>query len=72
MSVVAGYSVANDISMRDFQNLTHQWLQGKAWDASTPVGPHLVTADEVGDPGALTLRTTRQRRGRPGGRRPRC
>lgn len=57
MEVVAGYTVANDVSMRDFQNLTHQWLQGKAWDASTPVGPYLVTAEEVGDPGALTLRT---------------
>jgi acylpyruvate hydrolase len=57
MGVIAGYAVANDISMRDFQNRTHQWLQGKAWDASTPVGPYLVTAEEVGDPGALTLRT---------------
>lgn len=44
--------------MRDFQYKTHQWLQGKAWDASTPLGPHLVTVDEVPDPGALALRTT--------------
>jgi acylpyruvate hydrolase len=58
MSAVAGYAVANDVSMRDFQYKTHQWLQGKAWDASTPVGPELVTADEVPDPSALTLRTT--------------
>jgi acylpyruvate hydrolase len=58
MDVIAGYTVANDISMRDFQNRTHQWLQGKAWDASTPVGPFLVTPEEIGDPGALTLRTT--------------
>jgi acylpyruvate hydrolase len=58
MDLVAGYAVANDVSMRDFQNKTHQWLPGKAWDASTPVGPHLVTADEVPDPGALRLRTT--------------
>jgi acylpyruvate hydrolase len=57
LEVIAGYAVANDVSMRDFQNRTHQWLQGKAWDASTPVGPYLVTADEIGDPGALTLRT---------------
>jgi acylpyruvate hydrolase len=54
---VAGYAVANDLSMRDFQRKSHQWLQGKAWDASTPVGPWLVTPDEVGDPQALTLRT---------------
>jgi acylpyruvate hydrolase len=53
---VAGYSVANDVSMRDYQYKTHQWLQGKAWDASTPVGPDLVTLD--GAPGRLTLRTT--------------
>jgi acylpyruvate hydrolase len=44
--------------MRDYQNKTHQWLQGKAWEASTPVGPELVTLDEVGDLSALTLRTT--------------
>jgi acylpyruvate hydrolase len=52
---VAGYAVANDVSMRDYQYKTHQWLQGKAWDASTPVGPDLVTLDENTEP--LTLRT---------------
>jgi acylpyruvate hydrolase len=52
---VAGYTIANDVSMRDYQYKTHQWLQGKAWDASTPVGPDLVTLDEAPDP--LTLRT---------------
>ena len=57
LSVVAGCAVANDVSMRDFQNKTHQWLQGKAWDATTPVGPHLVALDEIGDPADLTLRT---------------
>ena len=44
---VAGYTVANDITMRDYQYKTHQWLQGKAWDDCTPVGPYLVTPDEV-------------------------
>ncbi len=58
LDLIAGYAVANDVTMRDYQNRTHQWLQGKAWDACTPVGPELVTADEVGDPSALTLRTT--------------
>ncbi len=57
LDVVAGYTVANDVTMRDYQYRTHQWLQGKAWDASTPLGPALVTADEVPDPSALTLRT---------------
>jgi acylpyruvate hydrolase len=44
---VLGYTVANDITMRDFQYKTHQWMQGKAWDASTPLGPYLVTPGEV-------------------------
>src|SRR3954451_12601892 len=53
---VAGYAVANDVTMRDYQYKTHQWLQGKAWDACTPLGPWLVTLDEVGDPGRLDIR----------------
>jgi acylpyruvate hydrolase len=52
---VAGYAIANDVSMRDYQYKTHQWLQGKAWDASTPIGPDLVTLDEITEP--LSLRT---------------
>jgi acylpyruvate hydrolase len=52
---VAGYAVANDISMRDYQYRTHQFLQGKAWDASTPVGPDLVTLEEITEP--LRLQT---------------
>jgi acylpyruvate hydrolase len=55
LDYIAGYAVANDVSMRDYQYKTHQWLQGKAWDASTPVGPDLVTRDEVTEP--LTLKT---------------
>jgi acylpyruvate hydrolase len=58
LSYVAGITIANDVSMRDFQNKSHQWLQGKAWEACTPVGPALVTLDEIGDLSALTLRTT--------------
>lgn len=46
---IAGYTVANDVSMRDWQNRTLQWFQGKAWDRTTPVGPVLVTADEAGE-----------------------
>jgi acylpyruvate hydrolase len=57
LEAVAGYTVANDVTMRDYQYRTHQWLQGKAWDASTPLGPELVTPDEIPDPGALRLRT---------------
>jgi len=44
---IAGYTIANDISVRDWQNRTLQWFQGKAWDASTPVGPVIVTPDEL-------------------------
>jgi acylpyruvate hydrolase len=38
----------NDISLRDWQFRTVEWTQGKVWDSSTPVGPFLVTPDEVG------------------------
>ncbi|MGW4380607.1 fumarylacetoacetate hydrolase family protein [Kitasatospora sp. NPDC004531] len=48
---IAGYTVANDVSVRDWQRRTTQWLQGKAWDGSCPVGPVVVTPDEV-DPAA--------------------
>ncbi|SHE88929.1 acylpyruvate hydrolase [Ferrithrix thermotolerans DSM 19514] len=44
---VAGFVVANDVSMRDFQRRTSQFLQGKIFERSTPVGPELVTPDEV-------------------------
>lgn len=44
---VAGYTVANDISVRDWQRRTLQWFQGKAWDATTPLGPVVVTPDEL-------------------------
>lgn len=46
---IAGYTVANDVSMRDWQSRTLQWFQGKAWDATTPVGPVMLTADEAGE-----------------------
>ncbi|NUP43924.1 MAG: fumarylacetoacetate hydrolase family protein [Streptomyces sp.] len=45
---VAGYTIVNDVSMRDWQLRTSQFLQGKTFEASTPVGPFLVTPDEVG------------------------
>lgn len=49
LAAVAGYCVANDVTVRNYQYKTHQWLQGKAWDASTPLGPWLVTTDELDD-----------------------
>ncbi len=53
---IAGFTVVNDISMRDWQARTTQYLQGKAFDASTPVGPVLVTGDEIGDAVDLDVR----------------
>jgi len=44
---IAGYSVLNDVTMRDYQYRTPQWFQGKAWENSTPLGPILVTPDEL-------------------------
>jgi acylpyruvate hydrolase len=44
---IAGYTVANDISIRDWQRRTSEWFQGKAWDATTPVGPVVVTPNEL-------------------------
>ncbi|KFG00800.1 2-hydroxyhepta-2,4-diene-1,7-dioate isomerase [Streptomyces scabiei] len=55
-AAIAGYTVVNDISMRDWQWRTPQWLQGKAWEASTPAGPWLVTGDEIDDAADLEIR----------------
>jgi acylpyruvate hydrolase len=44
---IGGYTVANDISVRDWQSRTLQWFQGKAWDATTPIGPVVVPADAI-------------------------
>lgn len=53
---VAGYMALNDVSARDFQFRSTQWLQGKTFDTFAPCGPFLVTADEVPDPHALAVR----------------
>jgi len=55
LAAIAGYSVANDVSMRDWQRRTLQWLQGKAWERTTPVGPVLVSGDELGHARALEI-----------------
>jgi acylpyruvate hydrolase len=46
--VVFGYTAANDVSMRDFQNHTTQFLAGKTWERSTPLGPAVISAGELG------------------------
>ncbi|MBD0862303.1 fumarylacetoacetate hydrolase family protein [Gordonia sp. zg691] len=56
-AAIAGYTIANDISMRSWQYRSQEWLQGKIWARSTPVGPVLVTPDEF-DTSTAVLRTT--------------
>jgi acylpyruvate hydrolase len=58
LSYVAGYTVANDVSARDLQFRTSQWTTGKMLDTFGPLGPALVTRDEVPDPHALAIKTT--------------
>ncbi|MCC6313836.1 MAG: fumarylacetoacetate hydrolase family protein [Thermomicrobiales bacterium] len=57
LDYVAGYVTANDVSCRDLQMRTSQWLLGKTMDKFLPIGPYLVTADEAGDPQAFQLKT---------------
>jgi 2-keto-4-pentenoate hydratase/2-oxohepta-3-ene-1,7-dioic acid hydratase in catechol pathway len=54
---VFGYTVANDVSARDLQFADGQWVRGKSLDTFCPLGPVIVTADEISDPQQLALRT---------------
>ncbi|HEX9182004.1 MAG TPA: fumarylacetoacetate hydrolase family protein [Burkholderiales bacterium] len=55
LDVVAGYCVVNDISERAFQMATSQWDKGKGFDTAGPIGPWLVTTDEITDPQKLDM-----------------
>ncbi len=55
---VAGYTCFNDVTARDLQKLTPQWTLGKSCDTFGPLGPALVTAEELPDPQALAIRLT--------------
>jgi acylpyruvate hydrolase len=55
-AAIAGYTVVNDVSMRDWQHRTSQFLQGKMFEHSTPAGPYLVTPDEAGNAADLEIR----------------
>jgi 2-keto-4-pentenoate hydratase/2-oxohepta-3-ene-1,7-dioic acid hydratase in catechol pathway len=55
---VAGYTIVNDVSARDFQKATSQWLMGKTFDTFAPMGPWITTADEIDDPHALDIQLT--------------
>jgi acylpyruvate hydrolase len=54
---VWGYTIVNDVSARDFQFITTQWMTGKIFETAAPVGPFIGDAAEVPDPHALTLKT---------------
>jgi acylpyruvate hydrolase len=47
VDAIAGYSIINDVTLRDWQYRTSEWLQGKTFEATAPFGPHLVTTDEI-------------------------
>lgn len=53
---VFGYTCMNDVSARDLQMSASQWTRGKAIDTFLPIGPHIATSDEVGDPQTLEIR----------------
>lgn len=55
LQYVFGYTIANDVSSRDWQFRTHQWMLGKSVDQYCPIGPVVVTADEIEDPQQLDI-----------------
>ena len=55
--VIAGYTVCNDVSVRDWQLRVPTFTMGKSFDTHCPMGPWIVTADELGDPQACDLKT---------------
>jgi len=56
-AAVFGYCCGNDVSARDWQRATPQWVLGKSFDTHAPFGPWITTADEVGDPHGLGVRS---------------
>ncbi|MEH7462316.1 fumarylacetoacetate hydrolase family protein [Bacillus thuringiensis] len=55
LEYVAGYTIVNDVTYRDIQRRTIQWLQGKTVEGSAPMGPWLITSDELTDPSGLDI-----------------
>ncbi|MFA5985362.1 MAG: fumarylacetoacetate hydrolase family protein [Methylococcaceae bacterium] len=55
--VIAGYTIANDVTVRDWQAHSPTWTVGKSFDSAGPLGPWLVTCDEIDDPHKLNLKT---------------
>ena len=56
-AVIAGYTIANDVTVRDWQLREPTWTMGKSFDTHCPLGPALVTPDEIPDPASLELAT---------------
>ena len=55
--VICGFTICNDVSVRDWQMRSHTWTLGKSFDTHGPIGPWIVTTDEIGDPHTLDIRT---------------
>lgn len=55
--VIGAYTICNDVSVRDWQMRSHTWTLGKSFDTHGPIGPWLVTTDEIGDPHTLDIKT---------------
>ncbi len=55
--VIVGYTIVNDVSVRDWQRRSPTFTMGKSFDTHCPLGPAIVTADEVGDPHTLDIKT---------------
>lgn len=55
--VIAGYTICNDVSVRDWQMRSHTWTLGKSFDTHGPIGPWIVTSDEITDPHHLNIKT---------------
>ncbi|NOR71878.1 MAG: fumarylacetoacetate hydrolase [Methylomarinum sp.] len=55
--VIAGYTIVNDVSVRDWQIRSPTWMLGKSFDTHGPMGPWIITADEIKDPHNLTIKT---------------
>jgi 2-keto-4-pentenoate hydratase/2-oxohepta-3-ene-1,7-dioic acid hydratase in catechol pathway len=54
--VIFGFCAGNDVSVRDWQLQTTQWVLGKSFDTHAPIGPWIVTPDELGDPHTMGIR----------------
>ena len=55
---VFGYTIVNDVTARDYQRATTQWLMGKTFDTFAPIGPWIVSSDQIRDPHALDIKLT--------------